>query len=218
MKLGMLADSLGNVDVLETAVDLLLARGVERVAFLGGYWGDLDALFQRRREKQRGRKEYTDNDFLGDIAQFMAKHEVEQRGAAAAAAASRDPIDKFVSRFVRVPDKDSLQYRDPQIPVKLPELFFGLIASLVHDKADLSKEDIANATILVHGRGKEAGVVQIGPRAFVTPGRLAGAAASTCAYLEGSPQGVVFVALEVGGREIRRTPLAVGAKTKITVK
>ncbi len=218
MKYGLVSDSAGDVDALGTAVDLLLDRGAERIAFLGGYWTDLDALFQRRRVQLRGRPEYTDDDFLADVASFLSKQELEAQGAAKRAAAPKQEIDRFTSRFVRVPDKESLQYRDPQIPQKLPDLVGSIIVCLVHDKADLTKEDIANATILIHGRGKAAGVVQIGPLFFATPGRVAGGDRPTCAVLESGPTGTVFRAFDLAGTQVHEYAFPTERKTKISAK
>jgi hypothetical protein len=218
MKYGLLSDSAGDIDALATAVDLLLGKGAERIAFLGGYWTDLDMVFQRRRVMLRGREEYTDNDFLADVAGFMAKRELELKGAAAKAAAPKDEMDRFMGRFVRVPDRESLQYRDPNIPIKLPELVGSVICCLVHDKADLVKEDVANAALLIHGRGKAPGVVQIGPRFFVTPGRLSGVDCPTCALIDTSQTGTSFVAFDLSAKQVHEYVFPTERKTKASAK
>src|SRR6185437_4602760 len=98
--------------------------------------------------------------------------------------AGADEEDRLRQRFSRVPCSESLEYRDPKVPKKLVEMVGDQLACLVHDKADLVKDDMLNAVILIHGKSPEPNVVQIGPRYFVTPGRLTGAAEQTCALLE----------------------------------
>ncbi len=76
--------------------------------------------------------------------------------------------------FLRTPERDSLQYRDPSIPRKVLDMVGDTLCCLVHDKNDLNREDLLNALIFIHGKESEPKMVQIGPRYFLTPGPAGG--------------------------------------------
>jgi hypothetical protein len=73
---------------------------------------------------------------------------------------------------VVVASKSCPEYQSGTVPLKQVDLLDGLICCLVHDKADFSRDDIENASILFHGNSSEAALVQIGPRCFITPGHM----------------------------------------------
>jgi len=77
------------------------------------------------------------------------------------------------ARLARVAGSSSPERASGKAPAKAIEMVGGALACLVHDKADLTRDDIANATFLFHGAADAPALVQIGPRFFVTPGRLA---------------------------------------------
>src|SRR5262245_6656118 len=95
------------------------------------------------------------------------------------------------------------------------------LCTLVHDKNDLTRDDMLNATVFIHGKERQPKVVQIGPRFFVTPGMLTGAPEQTCALLELVEKEKVlrFSAFTLEGRVvIDQQVLPLSAKTKISVK
>jgi hypothetical protein len=126
--------------------------------------------------------------------------------------------DKLRDRFSRVPCRESLEYRDPKVPNKLVEMVGDHLACLVHDKADLVKDDMINAVFLIHGKSPEPNVVQIGPRFFVTPGRLTGASEQACALLELSGGVLRFSAFTLDDKRIKQLELSVQKKTNLSVK
>lgn len=218
MPIGLVADSRGDLDALEWACDLLVEeKGATRLFFLGGRWLDVDDLVQRRREQARGRAEYSDADFLSDVAGFLAKAAEAEKGGVAHRL-KKDAVESFAARFARVPDKESLQYRDPAIPRILPEMIGDRIAALVHDKADLGREDIERATFLFHGNSPAPAVVQIGPRFFVSPGSLSGTPTRSCALIAEGEKGLEFVAFGLDGREVKRAPLALQTRRNLSVR
>jgi len=217
VNIGLVADSLGDLDALQQACDLLLEKGATRLLFLGGRWNDVDDLVQRRREQARGTAEYSDADFIADVASFVQRSADEQKGGVAHRL-KKDAVESFAARFTRVPDKDCLQYRDPSVPRKLVDMVGDRLATLVHDKADLTREDIEQATFLFHGRSKAPAVVAIGTRFFVTPGSVTGALERTCALVSQSENGLEFVALGIDGRELKRVPMALSARRNVTVR
>jgi hypothetical protein len=218
VKIGLVADSQGDVDALEHACDLLVdERGAERIFFLGGRWADADELFQRKREERRGRAEYSDVDFLADVASFIAKSAAAEQGGVAHRL-QKDEIETYIARFARVPDRASFQYRDPAIARILPELVGDKIACLVHDKADLQRDNVETAALFFHGNSAEPNVVQIGPRFFVTPGSLAHVPRPSFALLTGEGASMELVALGLDGRELKRFPMSLATRRKMSLR
>ncbi len=120
---------------------------------------------------------------------------------------------------MRVPERDCLQYRDPHVPRKAVDLLGDALCTIIHDKNDLDREDLLNSSVFIHGRESEPKVVQIGPRYFLTPGSLTGAAEQTCGLLETIEKSLRYSAFTLDGkRVIDGQVLAVGGKTKLSVK
>jgi hypothetical protein len=213
MKIGLLADSSGDIDALDRGTELLLGKGAERLFFLGGRYPDVDEMILQRRSRRRGSREYSDADFVDDVAAFLGA----SQGGTRARLAGADEEDKVRSRFSRVPCKDSLEYRDPKVPNALVEMVGDLLACLVHDKGDLARDDMVNAVLLFHGKSPEPGVVQIGPRYFMTPGRLTGAAEQCCALLEVLPAELRFEGFTLDGKSIKALQFPRGSRNKTTI-
>ena len=108
---------------------------------------------------------------------------------------------------MRVASRACAEWARPDLR-KQVDLVDGRICCLVHDKADLSREDIANATILFHGSSPRASVVQIGTRLFVTPGSLRaaapGGAPPSFALVDAGPKELVLTVFSAAGEEIGR--------------
>ncbi len=182
MRIGLASDSYGNLDLLERVLGLFQRAQVERVYFLGGRVCDVDAALARRAGGSRNAPVPTsDQEFLSAV-----------RGALDRQAAARP--DPLFGRIVRVASKACPEYESGQVPRMQVDLVEGRICCLVHDKRDLNREDIENASILFHGNSADAGLVQIGPRCFVTPGHLRSPAP------EGHPAS--FGLVEVNAREV----------------
>jgi hypothetical protein len=79
----------------------------------------------------------------------------------------------------------------PASPARAVELFDDKVVLLVHDKAMLDQEDIANAFLIVYGRSKGAALHRFGPRTFFTPGPLR---LGRVAILEREPEGYLAIA------------------------
>jgi predicted phosphodiesterase len=191
LRIGLASDTYGNVDALSRALELFARATVDRIFFLGGGYGDVDVALARRRSGPRqGQAPGAEGDFLAAVEGALSR----------TAAAVQDPV---ASRIVRVASR-ACPERATGAPVKAVDLLDGRICSLVHDKADLTRDDIANASVLFHGNSGQAALVQIGPRCFVTPGHLRDPAP------EGRPAS--FAILDVGAKELALTVYsAVGA-------
>ena len=73
---------------------------------------------------------------------------------------------------------------DPAIDKKCVDMLGDVLCCIVYDKNDLTREDLVNAQVFIHGKESEPKVVQIGPRVFLACGKLTGAAEQTCALVD----------------------------------
>jgi hypothetical protein len=220
--IGILSDSHGDLAAFDAAYELLRARGAGRFIFLGGRYSDLDEWILDRRERSRGGREYEGSDFLADVERWLAATEQKPRtrslGAEAPPEEEEDPL-LVRENFLRTPERDSLHYRDPNIPRKLLDMVGDTLVSIVHDKNDLTRDDLLNAPVFLHGKESEPKVVQIGPRYFLTPGRLAGAAEQTCALLERVERNLRFSAFRLDGQPVLEPQLLLlDRRSKLSVK
>jgi len=221
--IGILSDSHGDLAAFNAAYELLREKGARRFMFVGGRYTDLDAWVLEQREKARGGREYSDLDFLADVTQWLSSKDSLPRppafGEAPADFSAEEDRRLVMERFVRVPERDCLQYMDPTIPRKLLDMVGDALCCLVHDKNDLTREDLLNATIFIHGKESEPKVVQIGPRYFLAPGRLAGAAEQTCALLEKVERDLRFTGFRLDGTVVLEPQMIqLGRGTKLSVK
>lgn len=95
----------------------------------------------------------------------------------------------------------SLVRKLPPAPARAIEMLDKWIVLGVHDKAVLDEEDIANADVIVYGKGDAAQIKRIGPRAFFTPGPLS---AGNVGMLELTPDGQ----LEISVFDLSGTPIS----------
>jgi hypothetical protein len=130
----------------------------------------------------------------------------------AALSASADEIDALLARDALT--SRLLHVRKlPPAPARAVELVDDRVVLIVHDKAVLDEEDIANASLIVYGHSAEAALRRFGRRAFLTPGPLSG---RRVAIIETTEEGVFVIVHDLSGQPILREPLAAGT-TKLTV-
>lgn len=60
----------------------------------------------------------------------------------------------------------------PSAPGRTIELLDGRVVLLLFDKATLDEDDIAGATVFVYGKSERALVKKVGPRIFLSPGKI----------------------------------------------
>ncbi len=222
--IGLLSDSHGDLAAFDAAYELLRGKGAQRFIFLGGRYTDLDEWILDRRERSRGGREYSGADFIEDVAKWLAVTEQKPRPRSLSVgdddlkALEDDPL-LVRENFLRTPERESLQYRDPAIPRKVLDMVGDTLCCLVHDKNDLSRDDLVNALVFIHGKESEPKLVQIGPRYFLTPGRLAGAAEQTCALLEREDRNVRYTAFRLDGKVVVEPQLMLlDRRSKLTIK
>jgi hypothetical protein len=223
LAIGVFSDSDGDLGAFDAALKLLAARGARRFLFAGGRFADLDDWVRWKREEVKAQSDYSDDDFLSDVKNYLIGLAQVERPAAFGTAHEQvraiEELTRLKDKILRAPEKGSLAYKDSAVPRKVLEMVGDALCCLVHDKNDLDKEDMLNAVVLVHGKEAEPKVVTIGPRTFITPGRLTGEK-RTVGLLELVERQVTFSAFTLDGAPlIDRQPISLGSgKTKLSVK
>lgn len=211
LRIGVASDSFGNVELLGSVLDRFARARVDRVFFLGGRCADVDAVLARRGSgvSRHAPVPRTDAEFLAAVQGALAR----QAGAA------RDPL---AGKVVRVASRACAEYASGAVPRKQVDLVEGLICCLVHDKADLDRDDIANASVIFHGNSGHAALVQIGPRTFVTPGQLRAPAPAgrpgTYGVVEVTAKELVLTVFSEAGAELKRERASFAAGAKMSVR
>lgn len=221
--IGVFSDSGGDLAAFDAALKLLASRGARRFLFAGGRYEDLDDWVKWKREEVREASDYDDRDFLEDVERHLLGLEQVERPAAFGTAHETvraiEELTRMKSRVLRVPERTSSAHGDPTVAPKVMDLLGDTLCCLVHDKDDLSKDDLVNCVILVHGKDAEPAVVQIGPRTFICPGRLSGGTRPSLALVEAVDRQLFFSAFTLDGESIiERRPLSVGGRSKVSVK
>lgn len=216
MKIGLASDSFGNVEALVVAFDTLSEAGAERIFFLGGRYADVDAALARKRA---GAPRAPRTPPEGDLGFLEAVQGALSRRASDGI---EDETDRLARRVVRVASKACPEYQRDRAPRKVFEMVDGLICCLVHDKSELSRDDIANASVLFHGNSGHPALVAIGPRIFATPGHLRAfdpdGRPPTFALLDVGPQGMEMTIYSAFGEVVGKERVALGARNKVSVK
>lgn len=214
MRIGLASDCHGNVEDLARALEHFQDARVDRIIYLGGLYADADAALARAavRPSDPVAQAEGDDGFLAAFRGVLAAHAVgpdEDRA-------------RLRKKLVRVASRACPEYSAGTAPKKLMELLEGNVACLVHDKSELTRDDITNAAILLHGNSAQAAIVQIGPRVFVTPGHLRRPAPegrpATWAVLEAEPRALTLIVHGVDGRELRRERADLGGRAKMVVR
>jgi len=218
VKIGLASDSFGNVEALVVAFDTLAEAGVDRIFFLGGRYGDVDAALARKRAGAP-RPPRTRTPAEGNLGFLEA---VEGALSRRAKEGTEDEVERLARRVVRVASKACPEYQRYRAPRKVFEMVDALICCLVHDKSELTRDDIANATVLFHGNSGHPALVAIGPRIFVTPGHLRAldpdGRPPTFALLDVGPHGMEMTVYSAFGEEVGKERVALGTRTKVSVK
>jgi predicted phosphodiesterase len=182
-----------------------------RIGLASDTHGNLDALLRafERFERADAEQIFFLGGRHGDVDGVLARRR-------------RGPPDPLAARIVRVASRACPQAASGEAPTTHVDLVEGRICCLVHDKADLSRDDIANATMFFHGNSARAAIVQIGPRCFVTPGHLRADAPAeappTFGMVELGEREVVLTVYSADGAELRTERCAPAAQGRMSVK
>lgn len=140
------------------------------------------------------------------------------------AALARHPApadDPLARRIVRIASRACPEYATGAAPRKQVDLVEGRICCLVHDKAELTRDDIENASLLFHGNAADAALVQIGPRCFITPGRLRAPpseAPPSFAIVDVTERDVVLTVFSEACAEVRQDRASFALAGKMSVR
>lgn len=104
-------------------------------------------------------------------------------------------------------------HRLPDPPARAVEMIDDRLLLFVYDKGVLDEEDIANAHMIVYGRGETADLRRFGRRVFFTPGPLA---TQRVGLLEATTDGLFALSYDLTGPLVWREALAFAA-TKVIV-
>jgi hypothetical protein len=221
--IGVFSDSSGDLGAFDAALRLLVAKGARRFHFAGGRFEDLDDWARGKRSEGKAQADYTNLDFLEDVSRHLLGLEQLERppafGSSWESARAVEDLARLKDRVLRAPEKGCRAWNDPSVPRKVMDLVGDALCCVVHDKNDLDKEDLMNATVLIHGMSPEPRVVQIGARTFVTPGRLSGAARATVGLLELQDRQLTFSAYALGGETVLEPQvLATPTRARVSVR
>lgn len=186
-------------------------RGVVRIGLVSESWGDAPLLARALAALDQAGAERT--FFLGGRWADV--------DAALAPPLAPPAAARIRARVVRVASRSCPERAAGAAPGKVIELIGGALSYLVSDKADLTRDEIENATFLLHGGAGAAGLVRIGPRFFVTPGRLAppggppGAGTWALLEVDGPRVGLVVHGADGAERTRLAEQLPPGAQVKI---
>jgi len=181
-----------------------------RLGLVSDTFGNLDALDRALELFVRAQVERV--FFLGgrvaDLEAVLAR-----RGPAASG-----PL----KNVVKVASRACPEYEAKAVPKKQLDLVDGRVACLVHDKSELTRDDIENAVIIMHGNSAQAALVGIGPRCFVTPGHLRRPAPSgspaSFVLLDAGPVLVEMTVFSEDAAELRKEKVTLQRVTKLSVK
>ncbi len=189
MRIGLIGPADGNIALLREAAEFLLGDcGADEAVYLGADDAATTVVEGWAREVMAGPA--GEDAFLAEAADRAV------RGDA-------DALDELLARDAEVRRLSALRCLPPP-PARAVEVIDEKVVLLVHDKSQLDEDDIANAFLVVYGRGKQAAVNRFGPRTFFTPGPLSG---SRVALIEREADGGLAIALydpstgEPAGRE-----------------
>jgi hypothetical protein len=105
----------------------------------------------------------------------------------------------------------------PREGLRSMEMFGDRVAVLLYDKAALDEEDIFAATFLIYGKSEEPLVKKIGPRWFLSPGRI-GAPGGGILLLDDEQEEVVATFFDNEGQPHKRETLVVARAAKLRVQ
>jgi hypothetical protein len=220
--IGVFSDSQGDLEKFDAALQMLRQKGARRFFFAGGNYRDLDDWVKWKNEQAKDAEDYTNDDFLSDLTDHLLDQEQKDRPAAFGtyyeAVKATQELTAVATRFMRTPEKGSLEYQDPAVPKKGMDMLADTLCCMAWDKNDFNKEDMTNAIVLIHGNEADPKVVTIGPRYFLTPGKLSGPR-PTLGLLEVVDKGVKFSAFTLAGETlIDAQNLVTAQKKKMSAK
>jgi hypothetical protein len=157
MRLGLLGPADGETEALREAVEFLVGdAAVDQTIYLGTD-DAVDRVIAAWAEELVGGAA-TEAAFLDRVV------DLAPRGAASA-------LEKLLAGDAALQRLDTVRKLPPS-PARVVEMLDDRIVLVVHDKAVLDEDDIANAHLVVYGKSPTAHLKRFGHRYFFTPGPL----------------------------------------------
>lgn len=167
MKIGVMADTHGNMSGVLKAVEHMRTEEVTKIFHLGHNYEDVQSYINMRRQILSGTKEYDDTDFVSDFADFLIRKETGPK-----ANRDLDEIQWLKRNIIQVPAAGEAQYEMDTINKVEFEMVAGKFVAVVHNPKDLGKEDIASANLLLYGHTHIFQVDVMQNRYFINPGHM----------------------------------------------
>jgi hypothetical protein len=146
--------------------------------------------------------------------QGLDERDFLQKGLELACSGSAEQIAALLSEERAVSRLQRIRALPPP-PARAIEMMDRFLVLGVHDKAVLDEDDIANAHVIVYGRGDEPSFKRFGPRCFFTPGPLTRGHVGCLELMKEGHMEVRLLDLE--GTLLWREPLlAAGSKLVVT--
>lgn len=198
MRIGLLGPAYGDTEVLREATEFLVGDlAVDQALYLG-----IDKSL---------------DDVVASWAAELGGEQIEDafldRAAKLAVSGTAAELEGLIDADLEVRRLGSVR-KVPPPPARAIEMIDDRILVIVHDKAVLDEEDIANAHVIVFGKSDEMLLKRFGPRYFFTPGPLAARKVGVI-ELEGDGR-IAIAAYDPSGAPLWREVLQ-GRGTKMTV-
>ncbi|HVO31057.1 MAG TPA: metallophosphoesterase family protein [bacterium] len=211
MRIGLVADSHGNVDYLVLVAERLVSQHkVDRIFHLGGGSRDVEDVISFKKKMLRGTEEYGDDAFLADVADFLAS-------SGGGPGSKGDEIAQFRKMWTVVRDEG-----EGGQPEKVVDMLGSHLVLAVHDPAVLAAEDVLNSTIILHGKAERFGALEKKRHWFLCPGHLRDkeyeGRPATFAVLEIVPKSAKMSVFSVAGELLQEFPLVLERKGKMTAR
>jgi hypothetical protein len=200
VKIGLIGPAEGKEAALRRAAELLIEKQQVDQAIYLGLDDTLDRVVSKwAQEIMKG--EASEEAFL-DAAAKLAR------------AGSAEEIEKLLASDQKLRRLTALRTLPPP-PARAIEMIDDRIVLVVHDKAILDEEDIANAYVIVYGRADDSMLKRFGPRYFFTPGPLRG---EKIGMIEVEASGAMAIAVyDPSGKALSRETLQARTSSKMMV-
>ncbi len=156
MKIAVVSDTHGNITGLKQLYsDLLLKYKIKKFYHLGHRFHDVEKahLFT---DPQNNKED--ESTFFTDLAAVLLEKE--------------DPIKGKIRKIIQVPASDDPEASQPINPLIEYSVVNGYIVISVHDIRNLTKEDLQNGFLFLHGATHIPQIEILAGRMFVNPGHL----------------------------------------------
>ena len=124
VSIGVFSDSDGDLTAFDAALKFLASKGARRFLFAGGRFADLDEWVKWKREEVKAKSDYSSEDFLEDVRNYLIGLSQVDRPAAFGTAHEQvreiEELTQMKDKILRAPEKGS------RFSFKLPPFAGGM--------------------------------------------------------------------------------------------